>query len=109
MPIINPNVVESPVLNERFLVSTGSALENVICPIDETPLINIIEYDFRNYSCPACGTDYKWGVKELSELEKTAKFAAQILQQDYNAGNILLKEAPKYEKLIAAAKKKGLL
>jgi len=63
MPIINPNVVESPVLKERFFVSTGSALEDVVCPIDETPLASVMEYDFSEYYCPACETAYKWGIK----------------------------------------------
>ena len=109
MPIINPNLVQSLVLKKRFVVSTGSALEDVVCPIDETPLVSVIEYDFCEYYCPACETAYQWGVKDQSELENMARLAAKEMQKKYDAGNILLREVPKYEQLIATAKEKGLL
>ena len=98
-------------LDRYFGVADNQTLTDARCPIDGTNLLSVVEYDFSNYSCPACGTNYSWGVTDPARLQEEAQqrvrdrvHDAERLeeQQQQLGGRIGL------DKLLELAKQKGL-
>jgi len=99
-------IVESPTLNERFFVGNSTSIVDAYCPIDRTQLVSVIEYDFSNYSCVACGATYEYGDRNLDSLrEQATKYVNEIKRRAEDQG----KELAKLERIIQAAQKNGVL
>jgi len=102
--------VYSPVFGKKYLKGDNNPIVvGVVCPIDKTPLVSVIGYDFSNYNCPACGTLYAWGTKDPELLKKRARNRIIRLKEDLEEGQVLVKDVPNIERIIKAAEQQGIV
>ena len=109
-PSERPSYVESPIFDERYGIGDNTPIVGgAVCPIDKTPLISVIEYDFSHFRCCACGAIYKWGDKNPDSLREQARGYVSGLIEKLDGGGILLKDVEKTEAIIAAALSVGIV
>ncbi len=100
--------ITSPDLGGKYFIADNRVLvEDTTCPIDGTNVIWTIEYDFSNYSCPACGTIYS--SKDPENMVERARQCMTTLQRDIVEGNVTLSRLPKLEKILEAARKNNII
>lgn len=98
--------IHSPVFDKHYLVETNTIITGTTCPIDDTPLISVIEYDFSSYSCEACGANYVWGVKDLQKIREQAQRYLSMQKKELTEKK---KEVATLERIIKTAESRGLL
>lgn len=96
-------LVESPDLNQRFLIGSNTPKVNAFCPIDRTQLVWFNEYDFSHYSCMACHGTYH--DKSPEALKQSAENYVHELKQRAEKQR---KELSELEKILKVAEKNNI-
>ncbi len=101
--------IQTPAWGETHCVATNEAVVDATCPIDGTPLISVVEYDFSNYTCSGCDARYKWGDKAPDSLRAQAKLYATRIAKDLADGDLPVKDTPRIQRIVDTARERGLL
>jgi len=98
-------LVESPDLNQRFLIGSNTPKVDAFCPIDRTQLVWFNEYDFSNYSCMACKATYSDRNPSKEELKAQASAYVKELKQRAEQKK---QELSEIEKILKVAEKNNI-
>jgi len=98
-------IITSFYFNERYAVGNNYPVINKLyCPIDGTPMINVMERDFSHYECNGCGL-----ISHYKNEEKLKESAIRYAKEKNEELNKKKGEIAKLEKIISVAITEGIL